>query len=105
MIGNRVGRPGAAGLSPSIEISAISTNSKSKIFFTTLGATVAAGLKGPAERRVEEGVEGDGAVIGVCTEDESLVAACASKSRPEPDGVNRGRVAVTLVTVEVGPAE
>ena len=47
-------------------------------------------------------MESDGTVIGVHPEDESLVAASA---RPEPDGVNRGRVAVTLVTVEVVPAE
>ena len=39
--------PGAWGGSSEIEISDISTNSSSRIFFTTLGGRQAAGLYGP----------------------------------------------------------
>ena len=89
-MGKRIGQPGAVGLSPSIDISAISTNSKSRIFLTTLGATVVVGLKGPAERKVAEEVVSDeeGVTMGFFAVDESFIAASVSNCRPEPDGVN-----------------
>ena len=64
VMGRCVGWPGVGGVSPSMEISAISTNSRSRIFLTTLGDRVAAGLNGPVVRReaVEAEVVGMGSV-------------------------------------------
>ena len=58
-------------------------------------------MNGPEETRVAEEVvsEVEGVTMGVFVADESLVAASASNCRPESDGVNRGRVDETVVTV------
>ena len=90
MMGKRDGRPGACGVSPSMEISAISTNSRSRIFFTTLGDRVAAGLNGPLVRIEWPVAEDEG--IGRCPDLETVVAAAASISSPDPDGVKIGRL-------------
>ena len=67
VMGKRDGWPGACGLFPSMEISAIFTNSRSGIFFHNLGDGVVAGL--------------------------NVVAAAASMSRPDPDRKEMGRLA------------
>ena len=71
-----------------METSDTSTNSQSRIFFTTLGGRVAAGLNGPAassEFPVGASVAGSGSLGGVAAE-----AAAASSSSPDVDGVKWG---------------
>ena len=86
MIGSRTGgggRPGTCGMTSSMVTSDISTNSKSRILFTTFGAMAAAGLNGP-------GVDMSGSGAGVL----SKLAAAASRSRPSVEarsGSNSGK--------------
>ena len=74
----------------STEISDVSMNSSSKIFFTTLASSVAAGLNGPGCRR-------PGAVgldFWIPSEGCAVTAAEARRSRPCSgvwEGVNVGR--------------
>ena len=89
VIGRRTGngaRPGTADGESSMVSSAISTNSKSRIFLTTFGSSDAAGLKGPGC------ATGGGAIaavgVGPCGVAD---AAAVSRSRPdEPDRLNVG---------------
>ena len=65
-----------------------STNSKSRIFFTTLGGRVAVGLNGHAassEFPVGASIAGSGSLGGVAAE-----AAVVSSSSPDVDGVKMG---------------
>ena len=91
------GRPGALEVSSSIDTSDISTNSKSRIRFTTFGGSVAAGLKGPGwVTAVGTRVVPWGGAVGVLFVDTE--AAAASKSRPlaaSVAGVNDGSVGRT----------
>ena len=69
-----------------MEISDISTKSRSKIFLTTLGGRKAAGLYGP-EAEID-GATGVGA--GVCEWGLAAVAAAARRSSPDDEGVKIG---------------
>lgn len=101
VMGKRVGRPSVGGVSPSMEISAISTNSRSRIFLTTLGDRVVAGLNGPVVRR--EVVEAEVVGMGSVTVAETFVAAAASISSPAPYGEKIGRLEIVADDV-VQPA-
>ena len=70
--------------SSSIESSAISTNSKSRIRFTTLAGSEAAGLKGPFVS--SGGVASCGDLAGGSEVPSDATAAAASNSRPEDPG-------------------
>ena len=64
-------------------ISDISTNSRSRIFFTTFEGNVAAGLNGPAAAGEGScGVRVSGGSGGVAAE-----TAAASRSKPDDEGV------------------
>ena len=85
------GRPDVyvAASSSRTDSSAISTNSISNIFFTTLGGRQAAGLYGPAFNRAAEEHDVPGAVaVGTVTvgdDDTFGVATTAAASRSNPD--------------------
>ena len=89
VIGRRAGNgawPGTADGESSVVSSAISTNSKSRIFLTTFGGSDAAGLKGPGCPTEGGAVAAVG--VGPCGVAD---AAAASRSRPdEPDRLNVG---------------
>ena len=76
--GGRPGRPIAGSGEVSIVTSDISTKSRSRIFFATLGASEAAGLNGPG--LVRPSFPDVGRAIGRSPEEED--AAAASRSRP-----------------------
>ncbi len=85
------GRPAVGSGAASMVTSAISTNSRSRIFFATLGASVAAGLNGPGLLRPMSPL--CWSTVGPSPVAEGADAAAASSSRPvwEPaDGVNVG---------------
>ena len=79
-------RPGACTDSLLLEISDISVNSKSKIFFTTLGGRVVVGLKGPAvSSELGAHITDSGNWGGVAAE-----AVVVSSSSPDADSVKMG---------------
>jgi hypothetical protein len=77
---------GACCSSSEIEISDISTKSKSRIFFINFGGREAAGLYGPvAEMAGMPGVSVGGSEWGLAAD-----AAAASRSSPDEEGVKMG---------------
>ena len=92
------GRPGARGGSSIIDISAISTNSNSSIFFTTFGSSEVAGLKGP----VAEIAGSWSGKLRVCYGGDAWATADASRSSPDDEGVKMGSLEAAEATVFIG---
>lgn len=108
VIGSRAGaggRPGSLGGDSSVVMSAISTNSRSKIRLTSFEGSAAVGLNGPAAEMAGVWVGGGRGVLAVDT----LDAAAASSSSPElpaADGEKIGSWWIADVTmVEVPDAK
>ena len=103
VIGRRAGngaRPGTADGESSMVSSAISTNSKSRIFLTTFGGSDAARLKGPGCPTERGAIAAVG--VGPCGVAD---AAAVSRSRPdEPDRLNVGIPLIGSVAGFVEPA-
>ena len=99
------GRPDSVGGASSVVMSAISTNSRSRIRFTSLVGRDAMGLNGPGVWK--GGLGGSGGRELEMFPVDTLDAAAASRSSPElpiVDGVNMGRdgrVATAVVVEEV----
>lgn len=101
VIGSRAGaggRPGSLGVTSSVVMSAISTNSKSRIRLTSFVGRAAVGLNGPGVEMAEGGVGGGSGSLPVDTL-EAAAASSSSPGLPEMEGVKMGILGSTDVTI------
>ena len=106
-VGRRVRLGGSEAMSSchaSVVSSAISTNSRSRIFFTTLCGRAAVGLYGPGVDKLPAGISGvDLATVGA---DEAAAASSSSPLGAVRLGVNVGRAGrVAVGGIEPKPLE
>ena len=100
------GRPGSLEGASSTVISAISTNSRSKIRLTNLAGRAAVGLKGPGEEMAGVGmVRGSGCGFPPVETVEAAAASSSNPLLPAADGENMGIFGSVGVSTVEAPDE
>ena len=90
--------PGSLGVASSVVMSAISTNSKSRIRLTSSLGRAAVGLNGPAVEMAEGSVGGGSGLLPVGTS-EAAAASSSNPRLPKMEGVKMGTLESTDVTI------